>query len=563
LDALSLPDALPISARGATSAPATITVTVSGPVIWFVDPAVAGPGTGTLTDPFKTLSSANAVATATGSRIFVSSGTVSGGHSQPTNGWLVGQGVTGASFDAVFGITPPAGTVARPSVNGTRPTVQGSVALADGSVVRGLNVSSGAATGLVGSGDDGVTVAEVGVSSSGAPHGISLDDTNTTSGTVTVDGGTISGSTGAGVLVDGSKNVSLANMTITGSAAEGVSAATSTGVSLTDTTVANSGTHGVALVNGSGAASLTRVVAHGSEGDNARVFGSTGTTTVSVTDSTFRDNDAASGGNGLLVQADGAASVTLTASGNSYLRNNQVGLAVRAFSSQKMTATVTNGTWVVDGGAGVELLSNATGGLAYSVSGGSVTGCATCGAPVNVYKGTGGTGTGANAMSGTISGLTVDNGGSGNAPGIWVHAEGAGASRHAVTGNTVTNVAHNGILVAAGNGSNALDATVTGNTVTLGTGALQGIAVDAGLLTGDTASVCADVKTNTVVSPTSDVRVRNRQAGTTFRLPGYAGAATDTTAVAAFLTAQNTITDAAATVGSSPGFTGGAACAAP
>jgi hypothetical protein len=112
-----------------------------------------------------------------------------------------------------------------------------------------------------------------------------------------------------------------------------------------------------------------------------------------------------------------------------------------------------------------------------------------------------------------------------------------------------------------------MDATITGNTVDLstgGAGTLQGIEVDSGTLTSDTTSVCADVRSNSVTDPaTSDIRVRNRQAGTHFRLPGYAGSATSTSAVVSFLTAQNTISDAAATVGSSPGFAGGGACAAP
>ena len=35
---------------------ATVTFNVSGPVIWFVNPAVAGPGDGRLSSPFKFLS---------------------------------------------------------------------------------------------------------------------------------------------------------------------------------------------------------------------------------------------------------------------------------------------------------------------------------------------------------------------------------------------------------------------------------------------------------------------------------------------------------------------------
>jgi VCBS repeat-containing protein len=585
-------------APGATSAPATITVTVSGPVIWFVDGTVAGPGTGTLADPFKTLTSAAAVATGAGSRIFVSSGSVTGSISQPANAWLVGQGVSGASFDAVFGITPPAGTVARPAINGTRPTITGGVSLGDGSVVRGVNLTPASGTaGITGNGDDGVTVGETSVtatnaaaldvrssqgstisltkaSASGASAGIYLEDVNNvTPGSVAVtgtgtaaSGGTISGSTGSGVHLDTVNGVSLSWLSVSGSTGEGIDGSAVTGLSVTDSAVSGSGTHGISLANLRGSSSLTRVTASGSAGDNARVFTSSGSLTLGVTDSTFRDNDASTGGNGLLVEADGSANVTLTASGNSFLRNHTDGLAVFAVSSTKMTANVTGGTYVVDSGVGLDIETNAPGGLAYTVNGGTVTGCLACGSPVVVYKGTGATGTGANALAGTLTGMTVSNGDSTNAPGIWVHAEGAGATRIAVTNNTVSAVAHNGILVTAGNGSSAMDATITGNTITIPNvaGALQGIQVDSGTISGDTTAVCADVKTNTVSDPaTSDVRVRNRQAGTQFRLPGYAGGATSTATVTSFLLSQNTIADAAAVVGSSPGFAGGAACASP
>lgn len=574
---------------GAESAPATITVNVSGPVIWFVDPSVAGPGTGRLSDPFSALPSATAVATSSGSRIFVYTGTVSGNVSQPVGGWLVGQGVSGASFDAVMGISPPAGTIARPSVNGTPPTVQGSVALADNSVVRGLALAPPSGSpGLVGNGDDALTVGEVSVTSTnasavdvedsqgstialssvsatGAPNGIRLDTVNnTTAGSFSVSGGTVSGSTGAGVSLTTVTGVSLTGMTVSGSAGEGVLGNAVTTFSLSSSTVSGSGLQGVSMANLHGTSSMTGVTVHSSASDNARVFTSSGTTNLTVADSVFRDNSDTTGGNGLWVQADGSAAVSFTTTNSQFLRNRFDGLLVRALSTAKMNATITGGTWVQDSGVGLNLVSNAAGGLGYAVSGGTVTGCLDCSTPVNVFKGTGGTGTGTNAMAGSISGLTISNGDSTNAPGIWVRGEGPGASRIALTNNTVTAVANIGIHVAAGNGGSTMDATVTGNTVTLVDPlALQGVQVDAGTVSTDTVAVCADIKTNTVVSPTSDVRVRNRMVGTTYRLPGYAGAATSTSSVTAFLIAQNTITDAAAVVGSSPGFAGGGACAAP
>jgi putative cofactor-binding repeat protein/VCBS repeat-containing protein len=586
-------------APGEVSAPATITMTIAGPVIWFVDPAVAGPGTGTLADPFKTLASAAAVSGA-GQKVFVSSGTVTGSVTQAAGEWLVGQGVTGTSFDSVMGVTPPPGTIARPAVNGTRPTVNGGVTLADNSVVRGIDLApASGTTALAGNGADGVTVGEVSatgtsaravdlqasqgstvsltrVSATGSPNGaIRLVTVNTTTpGSFAVtgtgssgSGGTISGGAGSGVALQSVKDVSLAWMTISASGGDGVSGSGVTNYAMTDSTVSGAGTHGMSFANLLGTSSLTRVTVSGSGIDNTRVMNTSGSATLTVTNSSFRDNNATTGGNGLYVDASGTASMAFTSATSSYLRNRTDGLAVFGQSSGTTSATVTGNTFVTDAGVGLDLESNGTGPMTYAVSGGTAVGCASCSAPVVVYKATGATGTGTSAMAGSISGMTIDNGGSGGAPGIWVHAEGAGASRIAITGNSISNVAHNGILVSAGNGSNAMDTTITGNTVDLtlaGAGALSGIQVDSGTLTADTTKVCADIRTNTVVNPlANDVNVRNRRAGSTFRLPGYAGGATDTAAVVNFLKAQNTILDGAASVGTSPGFAGGAACAAP
>jgi DUF4097 and DUF4098 domain-containing protein YvlB len=79
----------------------------------------------------------------------------------------VGPDVTGTTFDALFGIAPSgAGTLAtRPALGGARPTVQSTVTLNTNSAVRGLNISSGTATGLTDPAGaiTGVTVSDVSV----------------------------------------------------------------------------------------------------------------------------------------------------------------------------------------------------------------------------------------------------------------------------------------------------------------------------------------------------------------------------------------------------------------
>jgi hypothetical protein len=48
----------------------------------------------------------------------------------------------------VFGITLPAGMIARPTLGSTRPVLEGKVTLNANAAIKGLNISTGAATGI-------------------------------------------------------------------------------------------------------------------------------------------------------------------------------------------------------------------------------------------------------------------------------------------------------------------------------------------------------------------------------------------------------------------------------
>ena len=269
----------------ACSAPATVTFTVSGPVIWFVDPAAPGPGDGRLGSPFRFLSgnpgAANDAADvdAAGHRVFVYAGTATSGIALNTGGWLIGQGVSppapGAGFDDLFGISPPAGTLARPAIGGGTATVRGTVTLNTGAVVKGLAIAAGASPGLndPAAAISGVTVEQVAVttttgtavtlsdaggalsltsvSASGAANGIVLRNT-TGSFAVTGDGdtsvggngsgGTIQNTTGDGVLLANARNVSFTNVGIQGAGGRGVAGTGVVDFAFTHSTVDSSGT---------------------------------------------------------------------------------------------------------------------------------------------------------------------------------------------------------------------------------------------------------------------------------------------------------------------------------
>jgi VCBS repeat-containing protein len=207
------------------SADATITITVSGPVIWFVDNTNGNDSNpGVLSSPFKTLGKAASVDNSN-HRIFLYTGTYADAIALADGESLVGQGASGADFDSLFEITPPAGTIARPSVNGTRPTVQNTVTLNSNAVVKGLNIATSGVTALADPAGaiTGVAMSEANVTASNAPA-VNLSD-------LTSSGMTL-GSTSSTGTVSGN-NVSLAN--ITGSVALGtgtLSGATGTAFNL-------------------------------------------------------------------------------------------------------------------------------------------------------------------------------------------------------------------------------------------------------------------------------------------------------------------------------------------
>ncbi len=284
---------------------ATATVSVAGPVVWFVDSTAPGGGDGTWSGTnakaFQTLAQAAAV-DASDHRIFVlnnsgSSINYAGGIALNTGEWLVGQGATGASFDGVMGIAPPLGTVARPGVNGVRPTFGGTVQMntqSASNIVRllGFNLSTGASMALTNGGttingvtvtlgsvatttgtavsvtgvNNGSTVANamtfVSVSANGAPNGIVLSNTVGTF-TVTGDagstqngsGGTLQNITNDGISLTNAQDVSFDQMSIQTTGGSGVNGTLVTNFAFTNGTVNGAGSAGfesAIAFNGSG-----------------------------------------------------------------------------------------------------------------------------------------------------------------------------------------------------------------------------------------------------------------------------------------------------------------------
>ncbi len=492
-------DGCPLPA--ATSAPATISITVSGPVIWFVDASVAGPGDGRLSNPFKNLTgatSADAV-DAANQRIFVFSGTYASGITLNSGEWLIGQGVSGASFDAVFGITPPLGTIARPSIGGTRPTLQNTVTMDTNSQVKGLNIASTTNAGITASGKTGLVTGEVSVttttgaaanfansggtlsftsiSANGGTNGIVL---NNTTGSFTVtgtgaagSGGTIQNMTGLdgatdgiGVYLSNAQNVSLNWMQINDHSNFAIRGDNVTNFAMDRTVVSGAnGTNPAAtpreasvLFNGLfGTGSIINSTVSGGIEDNIRIENTTATPLTSLTVSgtggtssscQIRDNSSVSGNIGFRLAGFNNANMAVTVTGCLFTGNRTDAINIDAANTASVTSTVTN-NYVIggspnQGNLGINVTSGATGTHAYTVSNDfvgtdGVTPASLLNTGINLFSGNGSTlGT---PTVGFVQSNTVRNAGAGSGHGVQIFQDLSSTLRTNVNANTVSNVA--------------------------------------------------------------------------------------------------------------------------
>ena len=332
--------------------------------------------------------------------------------------------------------------------------------------------------------------------------------------------------------------------------------------------------------------------------DNFRVVNTSGSLNrLTMTSDTIGDNSSAGGNDGVSLESATTAgqlqatvqSSTFTGAAGDLLQYDHNGsgtgdlvLTGNGFSN--------NHPGIATGGGGLTLTNGGTSGATSM----SITGANTfrdaVGNALTIAKSTG-----ASTQSGTFSGNTIGvnavaNSGSAEGDGLKLQTLGQGTDTWTVSGNTIRGYNNFGVEVEAGGSASlqggAVNATITGNTIdqpgnTAGTLGLpkNGVHLNIGTVPGDTYAACAviggaGVLANNLASAGADanpplgggqdVRLRQRQS-TTIRLPGYAGAATDTAAVAAFVAANNSSggPSVIASVNSPPGggFTGtGASC---
>jgi trimeric autotransporter adhesin len=275
-----------------SASPATVTLNVAGPAIYFVTAAGAGTAC-TVPQPCTLATAVTQIGANTNRRIFIMD---NGSHAAavPLNaqGWLIGQAVTGADFDTVFSINPasvaPGTLSARPAINAAAPTVQQTVSLNANVVVRGLAVTTSAmvamndlqagtfasptvnetslsATGAAALDLSTITAASLTFTSISGNGGASSILLNNVAGTLAVNGGTLQATTAAAVSLTntGSLTTTLTGVTFLNTCVVGISGTTFGSLAVSGVTLA-SANQAINLTTGAVTGTFTSVSSNGS-----------------------------------------------------------------------------------------------------------------------------------------------------------------------------------------------------------------------------------------------------------------------------------------------------------
>ncbi|HVR40294.1 MAG TPA: Ig-like domain-containing protein, partial [Thermoanaerobaculia bacterium] len=480
----------------------------------------------------------------------------------------------------------------------------------NGSTIASTNASAFSATNVP------LNVTLLSANASNAANGIAFNNTSgsfsvTGTGAVAGTGGTISGMSARGVSATGAGSISLKNMiflnnattngataavcadligggntgcnaavhlvnvtggttldnvSINGSNQVGINGNNVNGLTLNNVEVQNAGNEllesGVQFMNLTGTVAFTNANIHNNFFRQFDVRNNTGSLTMNVTGSTFASTAAGTGAQGFLGTFEGSAGATLNVQSSTFQNNFTSGFRTDAIGSSSLAVTVNNSTFQNNGGQ-VSLQQQNAANVTYTVSNNTMN--VTSVVAVNLFKAVPSTGT----LNGTLTGNTIGTvgvlgSGCAGCDAVFLNSTSGGSAAATITNNIIRQFGNRGIAAQGTVGTSTTNLNIKNNTITNpDAGAQNAIFVQSGTSSTDTTFVCADIASNTLggVYAAGAIRVRNRFAGTNFRVPGYVGPG-DATTVAAFISAQNAGAVTTATVSTNP-FIGGAACPTP
>lgn len=451
------------------------------------------------------------------------------------NGGLVINTTTGTGFNATGGgtinVTGTGNTIASvsaPAMNVVSTTI-GSSNLNFLSISSGNNTAAAdPANGIV-------------LNTTGSSGGLIVTGTGTTDGS----GGVIQNITNRGVSGTSTSNLSLKNMTFTnanmvdaapcgaadnsgcnaavylntvttatldnldinGASQQGINLREVSGLQLLNSNVINGGAGGqteesdLYALNLFGTCAITSCSLTVPAERAAVIYNTNKTLALTVTGSTFGMNQTQPlGADGLEVDSYGSSNTTLDIVNSTFVQPKTNGLQVITEGTSFSSVDVTGSTFDPGTGlaAAIDLVTNTSGDMDFNIvnnpmiKGKGIN-------IVNIFAFPNST------FEGRINNNTVvHNGGSGS--GIRVVNQGNGNSKVEVKNNMVTAADDYGITVNSNSGSGRLDATITGNTVSVSALGFYTIHAAAGASSSVfTNKVCANVANNTTTAPSGSI----------------------------------------------------------
>lgn len=306
----------------------------------------------------------------------------------------------------------------------------------------------------------------------------------------------------AAIYLNAVTNATLDNVDISATAQNGINITETSGFQLLNSTLSNNGAGassieegGIYAINLFGTASISGTTVSFPNVRGAAIYNTNKTLNMTVDNSQFNDTQTSSlGADGFEMISYGNSVTNLDVTNCTFLRDKTNGVQFLTENTANCTVDISGCTVDPEAGVGVafDLASNGTSTLKYHVFNNlNIKGRATT--IINCFA------QGSSTMEGKVAGNTVTSlGGSGS--GIRAVVSGNANGKTIIQNNTVSGISADfGIVVQASGGTGRLDATISGNNVTVNTSATYNINVTAGASSSPfTNIVCANVTNNTV-----------------------------------------------------------------
>jgi hypothetical protein len=299
---------------------------------------------------------------------------------------------------------------------------------------------------------------------------------------------------------------------------EGINGINVAGFTLNNSTLSNCGNEVeegcIKMRNLSGTAAITNSDLAFPGADVMEVVNSTGNLTLNVSNSIFRDSQSSAVGNtGLQVRAEGTSNTILNVTTSQFLRIRTVGLHATAINSGSNDVDVDQNSFDPGTGTmiGMDLDADHTGNLKFNVQNNTKV-WSRNGPAINVFGDT-------NAViNGRINNnpdvQVKSNVGSNVGSGIRTNINKDAVANIEIKNNTVNvgsddaGIDLSGIGKTSANPGGAtktLNATVTGNNVTIGATSTYGVIILSATNAGDTNAICVNVATNAITRNPSSI----------------------------------------------------------